>query len=443
LKKILKVSIYGVIIFVTSLILLFFLLTNSSAHIQQAHFIDSKTALKTKQVLSRLKHSFKSANKPSYITMSQAELNSISALAHRAAPQLVSKLDLNKQSLHIKASINFTLLNISRYLNINTQILANNKALVLGDFSVGSISLPGSGLLNLTKWALNQFVEADFGNKVIGMIKQILINSKTLAIRYQIPDNFNQFDAGSKSKLLSLRDKIALFGDVDDIRFYHHSLVKFAEKVQTSDRLVTYLGFIFQLAKKRSDTQMPAGTSREFAHVENKKALTALSLYFGADEFEVMVGDIQSFTVKQKQRRRYLQANTKLLGRVDLQKHFVYSIALQLFASLNASDAMGEMKEFLDSNKGGSGFSFADLQADRAGARLAMLSTMSEQSALKTQQLVNIDMLENEIMPNIINLPEGVNQKIFEQKYQGVNAVEYKEMLTLIDNRLSKLAIYQ
>jgi len=443
LKKILKVSIYGVIFLIACITLLFFLLTHSSAHIQQSHFIDSKTALKTKQVLSRLKHSFKSVNKPSYVTMSQAELNSISALAHRAVPQLVSKFDLNKQSLDINASINFTLLNISRYLNINTQVLANNKALVLGDFSVGNISLSGSWLLNLSKWGLNQFVEADFGNKVIGMVKQVLINSNTLVVRYQIPDNFNQLDAGGKSKFFSLRDKIALFGDVDDIRFYHQSLVRFADKEQTSDQLITYLGFIFELAKQRSSSEISTGSSNEFAHVENKMALTALALYFGADEFEVMVGDIQSFTDKQKKRRRYLQAHTKLLGRVDLQKHFVYSIALQLFASLNASDAMGEMKEFLDSNKGGSGFSFADLQADRAGARLAMLSTISEESALKTQQLVTIDMLENQIMPSIINLPEGVNRQLFEQRYQGVNAVEYKTMLTLIDNRLSQLAIYQ
>ena len=156
----------------------------------------------------------------------------------------------------------------------------------------------------------------------------------------------------------------------------------------------------------------------------------------------MLVGDISALSVKQQWQRNKLRSGLSLLGRVDLQKHFVYSMALQLFSTSNASDAMGELKEFFDASNNGSGFSFADLLADRAGTRFAMLATASEMSAMKVQRLLDSASLDRDIMPMIVNLPEGLDQQAFERYYQDINSSQYKSILLNIDKRLALLDIY-
>jgi hypothetical protein len=101
------------------------------------------------------------------------------------------------------------------------------------------------------------------------------------------------------------------------------------------------------------------------------------------------------------------------------------------------------LKEFLDANKGGSGFSFADLMADRAGTRLAMISTQTNESALLAQErLANITS-ESAIIPTLGGLPEGITQQAFEKYYQGVKSTNYIAMLRHIDEQLSQIPLYQ
>ena len=138
-----------------------------------------------------------------------------------------------------------------------------------------------------------------------------------------------------------------------------------------------------------------------------------------------------------------MQRSVTLRNRVDIQKHFIYSIALQLFGSSTASDAIGELKEFLDSNKGGSGFSFADLMADRAGTRLAKISTQSNQSALLVQARLAKTNSESAIIPTLAKLPEGITQQAFKKNYQGIKSKNYIAMLNHIDEQLLQIPLYR
>ena len=60
-----------------------------------------------------------------------------------------------------------------------------------------------------------------------------------------------------------------------------------------------------------------------------------------------------------------------LAGRRDLLQQFIVSAGLRVLAENGVPMAIGEFKELLDSRSGGSGFSFVDLAADRAGLRFA------------------------------------------------------------------------
>jgi hypothetical protein len=132
-----------------------------------------------------------------------------------------------------------------------------------------------------------------------------------------------------------------------------------------------------------------------------------------------------------------------LARRPDLQQHFVYSAAIQLLTSRNVSDTVGEAKELLDSIKGGSGVSFVDLLADRAGVRFARIATGSPESARAVQLFFRQQRQESEIFPSKARLPEGLSQQVFEQHFQSIDSAVYQQMVQEIDRRLDALPLYQ
>ena len=77
---------------------------------------------------------------------------------------------------------------------------------------------------------------------------------------------------------------------------------------------------------------------------------------------------------------------TTLNGRADWPRHFAVSGALAVLGHPIVSDAGGLMKEQLDTLTNGSGFSFGDLAADRAGVRFALAATRSDSAADAMQE---------------------------------------------------------
>ena len=101
---------------------------------------------------------------------------------------------------------------------------------------------------------------------------------------------------------------------------------------------------------------------------EVQSALHALAIYCGHVKYQNLIGDVVP-----RDRRQSLNGchSATLAGRHDLKQHFFISAGLQAASDANIAFTIGEFKELLDSDKGGSGFSFDDLAADRAGLRLA------------------------------------------------------------------------
>lgn len=425
-----------------SVVGIFLLSLQSSAHIEQTHIINAQAASESKKVVQRLGYIFNSKKQPAIISISQAELNGLNALAHRAFPKVISDVSIHKTVLIIEMSIELPFPDPIKYLNITGTVLPSNYGLLLGEFKVGNISVSGRWLLNVAKWAVNTFIKEDLGDYSIDSIKWLMLSQNQLLASIEIPKELSLSNNNGKSGLQELRDKFTFFGDVKRVQFYYHSLLEYVEKNALNQRLKDtslsgYLGHMFKIATEQSLRGVEIS-----AITENYSALMALSLYFGSDKFELLIGDVSQLSPEQILQRDELRRRTTLANRVDLQKHFIYSIALQLLGSSDASDAIGEVKEFLDSN-GGSGFSFADLLADRAGTRLAKTATNDEENAIQVQSLLSGITSESKIMPLVVGLPEGLSIKTFETNYSDVNSLKYKEMLAVIDKRLAVISVYR
>lgn len=131
-----------------------------------------------------------------------------------------------------------------------------------------------------------------------------------------------------------------------------------------------------------------------------------------------------------------------LRGRGDLAQHFATSAAVAAQGSSLISDAVGLYKELTDAN-GGSGFSFADLAADRAGVRFAELATGGRDGALRVQRAAASGLAEDDFMIDIQGLPESIGKGRFQRLYGGTQGAGYRALVEKTEARIGRLPVHR
>ena len=131
-----------------------------------------------------------------------------------------------------------------------------------------------------------------------------------------------------------------------------------------------------------------------------------------------------------------------LRGRQDLSQHFMTSAALAIQGDDTLSGMVGWYKEMSDAN-GGSGFSFADMAANRAGIRLARLATGNREDAKRLQRIARQGLAEDDFMPAIDGLPEGINQQTFAANFSGTSQADYQRIIAHIDRRIDARRLFR
>lgn len=419
-------------------------ITDEQAEVEQQHYLDASSARETQRVLRRVMRVVKRTSagiRPHNVmtfVFSESELQGLSALAHRAIPQLTSQASLSETSVDLIFTYDTKLPQSWRYINIDFKVYANHQGMVLSDVTFGSLTLSGDYFLKLLSWFSDFALNSSLGSEAINSLHHLRIFRNKAVLTMKLPPSLENHGEDKLLAFKQIRDELALFGDVEKIKAYYASLMSFSRQLSSDTSLSRYLSFILSQAAMQT-----LNTGEENAVEENRTALTALALFFGSEKFALLVTDLEAETNREKSRRRLLKHNVTLHERVDLQKHYIYSMALKLLGNVQSSDAIGEMKEFIDSNRGGSGFSFVDLMADRAGTRLADLATLSIESALYIQQLAEQGLRDEDLLPEISGLPEGLTQAEFEREYQDINSAAYQQMLLKLDGNIMQLPLYQ
>lgn len=132
----------------------------------------------------------------------------------------------------------------------------------------------------------------------------------------------------------------------------------------------------------------------------------------------------------------------RLEGRVDLAQHLLVSAAIASHSNKQLSNLVGTGKEMSDSD-GGSGFSFDDLAADRAGSLLGKLATRDQASARQVQKLLADPAYSSRLMPDIRALPPPMTKQQFIERYGTIGNPRYLEQVTIIDENINRLPFFQ
>jgi hypothetical protein len=131
--------------------------------------------------------------------------------------------------------------------------------------------------------------------------------------------------------------------------------------------------------------------------------------------------------------------NITLAGRHDLAQHFVISAALAAWAGEPVADAIGLYKELEDARHG-SGFSFIDLAADRAGTRFGEILIRSPEQLIAAMGGTFHD---EQLLPAVSDLPETLHQPEFKRRFDSLESPQFKAMAAEIERRLDTLPLYR
>jgi hypothetical protein len=175
------------------------------------------------------------------------------------------------------------------------------------------------------------------------------------------------------------------------------------------------------------------------AVLENEAAILALGMLLGHGRVEQLVGPVIDIS-----QRRDAEAfeGARLRQREDWTKHFLLSASISVLSTRGISDGVGLFKEELDSD-GGSGFSFGDLLADRAGVTFAVAATQNEASARAIQDRLAGGYREDDYMPVGADLPENMQQAEFRSRFGGVGGLEYRKVTDDIERRIASCGAYR
>jgi hypothetical protein len=284
---------------------------------------------------------------------------------------------------------------------------------------IGQLPVPG-GLADFLAGRVLAAVNGQDAVEVIsGAVKQAKVAGGQLTLVYQWRDDLP----------LRLSGAVIPAEDLERLRAYQRRLAEIGSRAPKGVSLAELLQPLLRLAGE----QAAAGSDPA---AENRAALVALTFYINHRGLDALVPGAEKWP-------QAALRTVKLNGRDDFPKHFIISAALAATADTPLADAIGLYKEVKDS-RGGSGFSFNDIAADRAGARMGEMAVASADAALYLQQKAGASGLrEADFMPVTQDLPEFMPEPEFKRRFGGIGEPKYELMMAEIERRIAELPLYQ
>ena len=141
---------------------------------------------------------------------------------------------------------------------------------------------------------------------------------------------------------------------------------------------------------------------------------------------------------EQRDSRLQILGSPTMHDRHDLAQHFFVSAHLTAMLSPQLALSLGLAKEINDAN-GGTGFSFADLAADRAGIEFARRVAAGEISLEDLSQSFTVA----DYLPPIDGLPEGLSLDELKKQFGDTSSEAFQEQVKQIESAILALRVYQ
>jgi uncharacterized protein YfiM (DUF2279 family) len=326
---------------------------------------------------------------------------------------------LRRGLAELSASLPVRLGPLRRYVNLQAVLREGASLPEVQALRIGRLPVPARVGDLLLHRAIRAFVTAEGHRIAVEAVRKVAFGEGRLAVTYVLEPGVGE----------RLRAELVSPEDGERLRAHQARLAALVAELPprapvTMEELVAPL---LRLAGARSEGGDPVA--------ENRAALLVIAFYANGRGLQAIVPAARAWP-------RPAPRAVLLAGRQDLARHFAISAAISAHSGAPLADAVGLYKELEDA-RGGSGFSFDDLAADRAGTRFGELAAGDRRSALELQRRVLAGDLAQGLLPPVADLPGALQQREFLQRYGGVGAPAYERELERIERRIDALRVYR
>ena len=343
------------------------------------------------------------------------------ALNHLADRQAggAAHVVLRRGLAQVSVSLPVRLGALQRFVNLHAVLREGASLPEVQSLRVGRLPVPGWVGDLLLERAIRAFVTAEGHRMATEAVRKVAFGEGRLAVTYVLEPGVGE----------RLRAELVSPGDSDRLRAYQTRLAESIAPLpaRAPVRMEELLAPLFGLAGARSDGGDPVA--------ENRAALLVLAFFANGRGLQAIVPAAASWP-------RPAPRAVLLAGRQDLARHFAVSAAVAAHAGAPLADAIGLYKELEDA-RGGSGFSFDDLAADRAGTRFGELAAGGRGPARELQRRVLAGDAARGLLPPVADLPGALQEREFLQRFGGVGAPAYERELERIERRIGALPLYR
>jgi hypothetical protein len=338
-------------------------------------------------------------------------------LAHGAQRWLraATRVSLLRGGAMVQVSAHLPANPFGRWLNVELHLAETGGLPVIDSCQVGRLPVPTALAETVLGWLAERAGLTDQVRVAADVVHQVRFLPQQVVVRYA-------WRSDSTSRVLAA---LLPAEDQQRLRAFTQRLAALTEREEPAwdVPLVRLLGPMFDLARQRT----AAGGD---AAAENRAALLVLTLFANGRGMDALVPAARQWPRPRRMR-------VMLGGREDLPLHFLVSAALAAEGSGPLSQAIGLYKEVTDS-RGGSGFSFSDVAANRAGTRFGQ-NLVGD--AARVQALLAPGPRETDLLPVLADLPDFMPEVDFVRRFGGVGAPAYEAQLAEIDRRLLELPL--
>jgi hypothetical protein len=348
---------------------------------------------------------------PRTVAISEQELDLMLNYAASRFGRGAARAALGPGSVRLQASAEIPQSPFGRYLNVDAALRETGTLPRFEHLRIGRLPVPATVADYLLRVGLRRMAATDREELAAEIVKGASVANGRLTVTYVWS---SEIEARARAVLLSPADQARL-------RAYHDRLVESVAKAPNSVSLAALMPPLFRTVLER-------GAGGDVV-AENRAAIVVLALYASGTGLAAIAPAAAQWT--QPARR-----TVTLAGRDDFPKHFLISAAIAAEAGSPLADAVGLHKE-VDDSRGGSGFSFNDIGADRAGTRFGELASQSPERARKLAQALADGVKESDFMPDVADLPEFMPEAEFKRRFGGIGGPGYNKMMVTIETRVA------
>jgi hypothetical protein len=351
------------------------------------------------------------SGRPQTVAVSEQDLDLMLNYAANRLGSGAARVAMGTGTLRLQASAEIPHSPFGRYLNVDAALRETEALPRFDHLKIGRLPVPAAVADYLLREGLRRIEATDRGELAADVVKSASVADGWLTVTYVWSDDIER---RARGLLVSPGDQARLLA-------YRQRLVETVAKAPSRVSLAALMPPLFQTALER-------GAGGDIA-AENRAAIVVLAFYANGTGLAAIAPAAAQWP--QAARR-----TVTLAGRDDFPKHFLISAAIAAEAGSPLADAIGLQKE-IDDSRGGSGFSFNDIGADRAGTRFGEIAIGSPERARKLTQAIASGVKESDFMPNVADLPEFMQEAEFKRRYGGVGGPGYNQMMARIEARVA------